>query len=193
MINGINPYSEVIKDNIIRNKYLKLLSELLKEISQIKIDHKDYYHIIENFYESYKYYYKIYEVKIKKYLNANETGIVEKLFNEYFNKNTYNPTLIHGDLSSDHVFLDEKYKNVTGVIDWGEACIGDPDFEYFAIYNDYGLDFVLELRKVLNLDCSERFINNIYLFSLCDIIEELDSEKEQLLITRIKAKIRDFI
>lgn len=193
ILNGMNPYPESIEDITNREKYLKLLSELINNISNVKIEYNAHSQYIEDFYESYKYYYEIYTSRVINKLNDNERRILEKLFYEYLNEDTnYTPTLIHGDLSSDHIFLDQEIDKINGVIDWGEASIGDPEFEYFAIYNDYGLDFVLELRNILKLDCNKRFINKLYLFSVCDIIEELDFDNEKLVISKLKEKIKGF-
>lgn len=51
----------------------------------------------------------------------------------------YQPSLLHGDLSPDHVLVDLEQLRVTGVIDFGDRCIGDPAWDGIYIYEEYGL------------------------------------------------------
>ena len=44
--------------------------------------------------------------------------------------------LIHGDLGAEHVFVDAG--RITGVIDWGDAVIGDPALDHGRLMRDLG-------------------------------------------------------
>ena len=44
--------------------------------------------------------------------------------------------LIHGDLGAEHVFVDAG--RITGVIDWGDAAIGDPGLDHGRLLRDFG-------------------------------------------------------
>ena len=48
------------------------------------------------------------------------------------------PTLIHGDLGAEHVFVEGGH--ITGVIDWGDAAIGDPALDRGRLMRDLGVD-----------------------------------------------------
>ncbi len=64
----------------------------------------------------------------------------ESLFAEYATDpdlHTYTSALLHGDLSPDHFLGDVKAGVLTGVIDFGDACIGDPAWDLIYIYEDY--------------------------------------------------------
>jgi aminoglycoside 2''-phosphotransferase len=65
----------------------------------------------------------------------------EDLFERYVRDpvlHSYQPAILHGDLSPDHVFADIAHGRLTGVIDWGDACIGDPASDFVYVYEDYG-------------------------------------------------------
>ncbi len=47
-------------------------------------------------------------------------------------------TLIHGDLGAEHVFVDGG--RITGVIDWGDAAIGDRALDHGRLMRDLGVD-----------------------------------------------------
>lgn len=53
----------------------------------------------------------------------------------------FRPSLIHHDLSSDHILYDSSTGDLTGVIDWGDACVGDPAFDITGLLADYGPAF----------------------------------------------------
>jgi aminoglycoside 2''-phosphotransferase len=66
----------------------------------------------------------------------------DKLFKEYTHEpalHSYQPALLHGDLSPDHLLADLAQTRLTGVIDFGDACVGDPAWDLIYIYEDYGL------------------------------------------------------
>lgn len=44
------------------------------------------------------------------------------------------PVLVHGDVHGDHVFVDSDTGRLTGIIDFGDAWAGDPDYELLALH-----------------------------------------------------------
>ncbi|OAQ99544.1 hypothetical protein LLEC1_04799 [Akanthomyces lecanii] len=38
----------------------------------------------------------------------------------------HEPVLLHADLKGEHIFVDPETGRLTGVIDWSDACVGDP-------------------------------------------------------------------
>jgi aminoglycoside 2''-phosphotransferase len=48
------------------------------------------------------------------------------------------PTLVHMDLDAEHVLLDPGTRELTGVIDWGAAGIGDPAIDFAGFADDPG-------------------------------------------------------
>ena len=48
----------------------------------------------------------------------------------------FSPVICHRDLTSDHIL--ELDGRITGIIDWGDACVGDPAFDLTGILMDYG-------------------------------------------------------
>ncbi|WP_099156673.1 macrolide 2'-phosphotransferase [Virgibacillus ndiopensis] len=54
--------------------------------------------------------------------------------------------LVHGDLHAGHILIDER-SNVTGLIDWTEACVTDPANDFVGHLNTFGEDALRELIK----------------------------------------------
>jgi len=48
------------------------------------------------------------------------------------------PSLVHNDLWAEHVLVDPCSGGVSGVIDWGDAVIGDPAIDFACLYTWYG-------------------------------------------------------
>lgn len=51
-------------------------------------------------------------------------------------------SLLHADLGPGHVFCDPERWELTGVIDWGDARIGDPARDFIFVYEDWGPGFL---------------------------------------------------
>ncbi|WP_326614367.1 aminoglycoside phosphotransferase family protein [Streptomyces scopuliridis] len=50
----------------------------------------------------------------------------------------YAPVFSHNDLGIEHVLIDPAAWTVTGVIDWGDAAIVDPAYDFGLLYRDLG-------------------------------------------------------
>ncbi|MFK7692699.1 phosphotransferase family protein [Paenibacillus sp. HJGM_3] len=71
---------------------------------------------------------------------------------EYTN---YKPALIHADLSPDHFLTDSAPTSLSGIIDFGDAAISDPDYDYVYLLEDCGERFtrqVMVYRGVIDVD-----------------------------------------
>jgi aminoglycoside phosphotransferase (APT) family kinase protein len=50
----------------------------------------------------------------------------------------YAPAFCHNDLGIEHVLIDPVAWTVTGIIDWSDAAIADPAYDFGLIYRDLG-------------------------------------------------------
>ncbi len=53
----------------------------------------------------------------------------------------FNPTLIHGDLTSENIFIKKNFDDNLGIIDFSDAVIDDPARDFAALFS-YGDQFV---------------------------------------------------
>lgn len=75
---------------------------------------------------------------------------------------SYTPALLHGDLSPDHILADTAQTRISGVIDFGDACIGDPAWDFIYIREDYSpstLHAVLQHYDAENAQRLERRVS----------------------------------
>ncbi len=67
----------------------------------------------------------------------------EHLWENFLNNKaafTFQPKLIHQDLSGEHIFCEQDV--LTGVIDWGDVTIGDPTIDFVGLHHVGGKAFV---------------------------------------------------
>jgi aminoglycoside 2''-phosphotransferase len=54
----------------------------------------------------------------------------------------FRPTLIHRDLNAEHILVDPARNVVSGIIDWGDAAIGDPAIDFTGLYAELDREFM---------------------------------------------------
>ncbi|HRH44894.1 MAG TPA: aminoglycoside phosphotransferase family protein, partial [Pyrinomonadaceae bacterium] len=97
---------------------------------------------------------------------------VEQVISEYLDSNHFfTPTLLHGDLSPNHVLFDKKTTSVSGIIDFGDMMIGDPAWDLLWIYEDYGLDFLAKLLPNFHEKDKQNLLERVFEFSMLQLIE----------------------
>lgn len=73
---------------------------------------------------------------------------IERRFHHFLNTAAHfeQPlVLLHADLSPEHLFYRPETLQLTGVIDFGDLCLGDPDYDLLYLYLDYGPEFVAQM------------------------------------------------
>lgn len=58
---------------------------------------------------------------------------------------TFQPALIHCDLNCEHIYCDPERGKLTGVIDWGDATIGDPALDFVGLHRQRGGEFAQQV------------------------------------------------
>jgi aminoglycoside 2''-phosphotransferase len=74
-------------------------------------------------------YYHLVQNQVFGLLIQSERGKLIGLFESYLQYElgfSFEPKLIHADINPEHILLDLKKKTVSGIIDFGDCCIGDP-------------------------------------------------------------------
>lgn len=103
-------------------------------------------------------YWEVFYSNIKRdvfpFLNKAEQRSINQMFDHLFNSILTQQeikTMIHGDLSSDHIIYDSDHACISGIIDFGDAQIGDPAYDFAGLYNCYGSHFVHEVLRFYKL------------------------------------------
>jgi len=96
----------------------------------------------------YREDFKEIKQRLMPLLSADEQTFVESRFHSYFENRenfNYKPVLLHSDFSLDHILLRTDRQTLNAVIDFGDAAIGDPDYDLFYLYKEMGEAFILDL------------------------------------------------
>lgn len=57
----------------------------------------------------------------------------------------FESTLIHADLGTNNILVDFQQNELTGIIDFGDLCLGDPAVDFAGFYRNFGRQFTQEL------------------------------------------------
>jgi aminoglycoside 2''-phosphotransferase len=76
--------------------------------------------------------------------------------------------ILHADLSAQHVLHADG--SVTGILDWGDVCFGDPDYDFSYLYLDFGEAFVREVARRYGHPDPDRMVRKARYFSVVDQI-----------------------
>lgn len=174
-------------NSLSNKKQVKIQKSLALFLTQLhKINSpalKDYNLEIVNYREEYLHNLKDAKKLIFPNIKRSNREIITQAFNEYLNnKNNFNykPALIHNDLSTDHILFKKKNSVISGIIDFGDLAIGDPDYDLMHFLNYFGEGFILKLLKFYKHKSSENLLKKLYFFTLAN--------KLQILIESIKVK-----
>jgi len=81
------------------------------------------------------------------------------------------PCVLHADLSADHILHVDG--QVTGVIDWGDVCFGDPDYDFSYLYQDFGAGFVRRMADAYGHQDRERLVHKARFYTIADQVGTL--------------------
>ena len=146
-------------------------------------------------YSNYKMRYDEFRKKCFKYFDDELKNKTVSLFESYLNNDemkNYKDTVVHGDLSTDHIIITE---NGVGIIDFGDIRIFDPayDFEWAYLLGEDVFDKVFE-KYTVNRD--DRFKDRISFYAKIvpyyGIVYAEETKNEKMLKEEVK-KLRKIL
>jgi len=85
----------------------------------------------------------------------------------------YAPTLLHADLWPEHLLFSRSGERLSGVIDFGDVSIGDPDYDLAFLARRLGPNFIGELLHHYPHDNPARLTEKLRAFSLFNTIDDI--------------------
>jgi len=127
----------------------------------------------DNFTEAEKYIYP--------HISKNKQKIITLLFSQYLNNPenfNYTPALIHNDFSKDHILFNTVNqptcpvgRQITGIIDFGDIAIGDPDYDFMYLLDEFGEEFLKEIFKTYNPKNKKKLMQKLYFLTFANKIQ----------------------
>lgn len=138
----------------IKDKIAHQIAEFMDQIGSFSVEQAKNLNIPEkNFRQHYLEIFNKVKEKAFPIINQDMQTYISFRFETYLeNKNhfEYSPTVLHADLSMDHLLFDQKRQELTGIIDFGDMKIGDPDYEYLYLLEEFGEEFTKKVMKLRN-------------------------------------------
>ncbi|MCF7952505.1 MAG: aminoglycoside phosphotransferase family protein [Spirochaetales bacterium] len=132
----------------IQKKWAKQLALFLKQMHSIPKEHIQQKGIERSLtYHTYNDWLILFDEvqqELYPYLNNFTQQRIEELFHHIIGDNTFmdaEEVLVHGDLQAYHILYSPSEKDITGIIDFGTAGLGDPANDIATIMNQYGESF----------------------------------------------------
>ncbi|WP_330184916.1 phosphotransferase [Nocardia sp. NBC_01503] len=104
----------------------------------------------------------------------------------------YSPVLIHADVSLDHLLVTGD--RITGVIDFGDAQIGDPDYDLCYLWPEAGPEFVRRVQNCRGLPFDERLTGKLNFWAVSDaaidVLHAIEHDMPQFRDDRLR-RLRD--
>lgn len=83
------------------------------------------------------------------------------------------PRLLHGDLSAEHLLLDPRTGRVSGLIDWADACLGDPAYDLKFLWAWLGEEFVARVLGHYAGPVDPGFLGRVRFYGACTAVGEV--------------------
>jgi len=132
-----------------QNKIAKQVSDFLNELHAFSVTNTKKYGVSPAWSEKdARSYYSNQAETVYKKLAPKDRELLKSIFEAYCNiriKNDLKKTVVHQDLTSDHILFDKNTNKVCGIIDFGDIQISDPavDFSKLWEYSEKFVDKVL--------------------------------------------------
>lgn len=165
-----------------RAQLARALAEFLRALHDMKPEPIQSILPREDEYAVSKQYQRDAEQEIMPHLSAAERRRLGDLFRRHLDDpgNFSGPSrVLHADLSVDHVLCVEQ--SVTGILDWGDVCLGDPDYDFGYLYDDLGEAFVRNVASHYGHLEPDRLVQKTRYFSMVDQIGTIVYGGEQAL------------
>ncbi|AOY14928.1 TPA: aminoglycoside phosphotransferase family protein [Bacillus cereus] len=99
-------------------------------------------------------YWKELQTKLNEYVTNSLTSFQKSTLNRLFENffaciatSVFPNAIIHADFTHHHILFDNQNKTISGIIDFGDAQIGDPAFDFAGLYDDFGHEFTTSVYE----------------------------------------------
>lgn len=125
-------------------QYAQQIGEFLRALHQIPETELPPLEV-EDKIEFWQDFYAQIQDKLFQFMRSDATRELQEHFEAYFtniNNYAYTPALRHGDFGTVNILHDSAIPTITGIIDFGDATLGDPAIDYAGLQSGYGEEFV---------------------------------------------------
>jgi aminoglycoside phosphotransferase (APT) family kinase protein len=81
--------------------------------------------------------------------------------------------LLHGDLSAEHVLIAPAGGHVVGLIDWADACLGDPAYDFKFLWVWVGEELIDRILLHYSHPVDPAFLARVRAYGICTALDEV--------------------
>lgn len=85
----------------------------------------------------------------------------------------YEPRLTHGEIAPNHLLFDERVQRLSGIIDFGDMAITDPDTDYRFLLRDLGDGCVKDLMALRGVESIEQTLEKVGYYVTFEYVNEI--------------------
>ena len=114
------------------------------------------------------------------HLSQKKKEIITRFFIEYLDNIdnfNYGECLIHNDFSKDHILFNTVNKQITGIIDFGDIAMGDPDYDLMYLLDEFGEKFIHDFLKYYKESIDKNLLQKLIFFTLANKIQLFPEEE----------------
>jgi aminoglycoside 2''-phosphotransferase len=107
------------------------------------------------------------EAFVFPYLKQSQKNKINNLFKSFFKNSIFTTSkkrLIHGDLTIANILFQKDKGLVNGIIDFTDAQVGDPAFDFAGLYWSFGPDFTPDVLSYYQVKDKESILNRVQSF-----------------------------
>ena len=155
-----SPEKFALFSNSQKTQLIKFLGEFLTCLHNFQFDHE---YLSTAPYGGGDFWNDLW-LAVKDDLSTKTRDKAEKYFADHiqqFNPTAYKQTVIHADLGTNNILVDFEQNRLSGIIDFGDLCLGDPAADFAGFYRNFGRDFTQELISCYQRPIEENFWTRI--------------------------------
>jgi aminoglycoside 2''-phosphotransferase len=119
------------------------------------------------------------ETEIVQSLSTQEIHVLQREFTQHikqYQQSVFEPCLLHRDFCTDHIRMANGV--ISGVIDFGNLVLGDPDTEFSEIYLEHGEAFLLEIARAYGHKYPYQLLEKMARLSIVNQVEVIIDDAE---------------
>ena len=127
-----------------------------------------------NYKEEYSNDFKSTQKLIFPNISTKYRKIITQLFTTYLDNQKnfeYRPALIHNDFSTDHILFEISSNKISGIIDFGDLAIGDPDYDLMYLLDSFGQGFIMKMLNFYGFPNQKVLKEKLYFFTLANKLQ----------------------
>ena len=156
---------------------LKQIAEFLLTMHQFDLKKLEHVELEEiNYKENYASGFNEVQAFIYPNISTDFQQVITGNYNNYLNNSKnfiYKNSLLHNDISCEHILYDKSTKKLTGLIDFGDIAIGDPDYDLMYLYEELGEHFITQLLKYYTCRNAAELFAKLKFFQLADTLQSI--------------------